>query len=269
MAFVLSGNTLTIFHENQVHTLDSTHPKWETVLQAVKDGDLNTAVQLANTKQAIDALIEGTSIRIENSQVLYQDQPVHSTFADYLMRMYAEGFAIEPLARCLERLMRNPSYRAREQFGAFLEANRLPITDDGCFMAYKRVSEEFKDLHTNSISNQIGTVVSMPRSEVDDDPTRTCSAGLHVCGLEYLKEFYGEKLVACKVSPEHVVSVPVDYNNSKMRVCQYEVVAELPIGLVKSDRHDEWDTPVYESAEIEEDDEDDAYCCDDDDGYPD
>ena len=35
-------------------------------------------------------------------------------------------------------------------------------------------------------------------------------------------------LVVVKVNPEHVVSVPVDYNNQKLRVCEYTILSELP-----------------------------------------
>jgi len=31
--------------------------------------------------------------------------------------------------------------------------------------------------------------------------------------------------VLVKVNPKDVVSVPVDYNNTKMRVCRYEVIS--------------------------------------------
>lgn len=33
-------------------------------------------------------------------------------------------------------------------------------------------------------------------------------------------------IVLCEVSPTDVVSIPVDYNNTKMRVCYYKVIAE-------------------------------------------
>ena len=72
-------------------------------------------------------------------------------------------------------------------------------------------------------------MVSMPRQAVDDNPNNTCSHGLHVCSYEYLKNFTGERLVVCKVNPRDVVSIPTDYNHTKMRVCRYEVIQEIPL----------------------------------------
>lgn len=69
----------------------------------------------------------------------------------------------------------------------------------------------------------------MPRSYVDTERTNTCSTGFHVTSMEYAKNMAasGGHIMICKVNPSNVVSVPVDYNNQKMRVCEYGVVGEL------------------------------------------
>jgi hypothetical protein len=38
-----------------------------------------------------------------------------------------------------------------------------------------------------------------------------------------------------KIDPADVVSCPVDYNNSKLRVCAYEVIEELPFDSAQKD----------------------------------
>jgi hypothetical protein len=67
----------------------------------------------------------------------------------------------------------------------------------------------------------------MMRNQVEDDENVTCAKGLHVCSKEYLPHFGGQNIVACEVDPKDVVSVPLDYNNSKMRVCEYKVVGVI------------------------------------------
>jgi hypothetical protein len=67
----------------------------------------------------------------------------------------------------------------------------------------------------------------MPRSKVDDDPESTCSTGLHVCSFEYLRSFGGQRTMLCQVDPADVVSVPIDYQNTKVRVCRLTVVKEV------------------------------------------
>lgn len=49
-------------------------------------------------------------------------------------------------------------------------------------------------------------------------------------GYTYALNHYGSssgtKIVKVKVHPKDVVSIPVDYNNAKMRTCGYEVIEE-------------------------------------------
>jgi len=126
--------------------------------------------------------------------------------------------------RFWENLKQNPSYNARLMLFNFLSHNGHPLTEDGCFIAYRGVTEDFKDKHTRKFDNSVGAICEMPRELVDDNPNNTCSAGLHVACYDYAKGF-GEKLVEVKVNPKDVVCVPVDYNGTKMRTCRFEVVA--------------------------------------------
>lgn len=147
-------------------------------------------------------------------------------------RIYAEGFSLIPLARFLQRLALNPSFKIRRDLLEFLEVGKLPLREDGRFVAYKRVRGDFRDIHSGRFDNSVGQVLIMDRQQVDDDSNNTCSYGFHVCSHSYLAHFgsnqHGlDRALACAVAPEDVVSIPVDYNNTKMRVCQYEVVAEL------------------------------------------
>jgi hypothetical protein len=136
------------------------------------------------------------------------------------------------MQRFVENLMENPSRRAIYELYSFLEECNLPITDDGHFIAYKRIRNDWMDVYSGTIDNHIGQKPSLPRRNVDDDCRNTCSYGLHVCSLGYLAHYSGERLIAVKVNPKNVVSVPVDYHNSKMRVCEYEVITELDLATI-------------------------------------
>ena len=123
--------------------------------------------------------------------------------------------------------MRNPSKRAVDELYGFLEKNSLPITPDGCFLAYKRVRGDYKDCYTGTMDNSVGCVVEMERNMVDDNRDNTCSAGLHFCSHDYLRSFSGERTVIVKINPADVVSIPSDYDNAKGRTCRYEVIGEV------------------------------------------
>jgi hypothetical protein len=188
-------------------------------------------------------------IVVEHGYVTYKDAPLDNTLTSRIIKMREEGFKIDPMVNFLTNLMENPSNRAITELYTFLDAGELPITPDGHFLAYKRVKEDFTDCYTGAIDNSIGKVVEMPRGMVDDESSRTCSHGLHACSLGYLRSFYGDKLIAVKINPKDVVSIPRDYNNSKLRCCRYEVVQELDISLVQDD------TPAWNESVAEEFDE--------------
>jgi len=158
--------------------------------------------------------------------------PLHSTLTNRMMEMHREGFDISPMAVFLQNLMENPSYRAVNELYEFMEKSDLPITEDGCFIAYKRVRGDFKDLYTGKIDNSPGKTPEMPRNMVDEDSNRTCSVGLHFCSREYLPSYGGYsdeyKVIMIKINPRDVVAIPRDYNNAKGRCCKYYVVEELP-----------------------------------------
>lgn len=127
----------------------------------------------------------------------------------------------------LENLKSNPSEQSIQQVLDFLSANELPLTDDGCFYAYKYVRGDYKDCHTGTFDNSVGQIVKMDRNEVNPNKYDTCSTGLHFCSKDYLRSFHGEHLMCLKVNPRDVVCIPEDYNNSKGRCCQYQVVGEV------------------------------------------
>ena len=138
-----------------------------------------------------------------------------------------EGFDVNHLINFLSNLMENPSNRAVRELYDFLEYGKMPITTDGHFLAYKRVRADYKSVHDGQTDNSIGTILEMPRNQVNDNSHETCSYGLHFCSHEYLKHFSGDRVVILKVNPRDVVSIPADYNSTKGRACRYEVVGEL------------------------------------------
>jgi hypothetical protein len=149
--------------------------------------------------------------------------------------------------------MSNPSMTSRNELFLFLEAANLPISEDGCFRAYKAVTSDFKDKHSRKFDNSPGVTLEMPRRDVDDNREQTCSYGFHAAAYEYAKGFMsgGDKLVAVKIHPADVVSVPSDYNNQKLRCCKYSVVFDIPgaADIFKDQAYYQDESPIYNSEE--------------------
>jgi hypothetical protein len=242
--FLIQGSNITVVIGNKTHTISKTHITYERVKDAIKKGDWELVQDIIEPKKVVINYGQG-NVSIQGETLYWKGQEFHHSMAKRMIEMLQEGFSIEPMILFMENLMQNPSYRSVQELYGFLEKNNLPITPDGHFLAYKKVRNDYTDVHSGKFDNSVGSVCEMERNMVDDKAENTCSTGLHFCSQEYLKSFGGDRLVIVKINPRDVVSIPVDYNNSKGRTCRYEVVGE--VGLDATDDK-EFTKPVQHNA---------------------
>lgn len=231
LRFVHTGSSITVMLGSRPYSIASTDEVFSQVVNLVKsNASEDDILAVINAAQA--ALEKATqitpAIAIRGGVVTYNGQSVDNSLTTRMLAMLEEGFDLVPMARFLENLMQNPSYRAVQELYSFLEKGNMPITPDGHFMAYKAVRADYKDIHSGTFDNSIGQVCSMPRNAVDDNRDRTCSSGLHFCSFAYLPYFAHANghVMLLKINPADVVSIPADYNDTKGRCARYEVVGE-------------------------------------------
>jgi hypothetical protein len=248
MNYIVSGNgTMTIVVDNQSYTIGYDHPNYLAIKECVNSNDSENIVALMDIPSAIENYAEG-KVSVTDGILRYEDEEIHNTLTDRIMSMMRDGFAFEPMIRFLANVLENHSNRAVQELYTFLENKNLPITEDGCFLAYKAVTDDYKDKWTRQIDNSVGETVSMPRRKVNDDCGMGCADGLHCGALEYVEgyrsEHSGDRVVIVKVNPKDVVSVPTDCECQKVRTCEYQVIADyegpLQSLLHKSEGGEPW-----------------------------
>lgn len=228
--FILKNDSVALFPTGKDPILiDVDHFNFDMVVEAIRAGKFEEAVELASVKNFL-AKVTGGAVAITEQGVTYAGEPLTNYLADKMLRFFKEGLPVQHYCKFLSNLMANPSMTARKELYLFLEAANLPITEDGCFLAYKAVRSDYKDIHSGKFDNSPGTTLLMRRAEVDDNRNVTCSYGFHAAAYEYAKNFMQSdgKMVAVKINPADVVSVPADYGNQKLRCCRYEVMFEVP-----------------------------------------
>jgi hypothetical protein len=250
--YIISQNSITVLLDGIPKVVDTTHVNYTQVLEAIKRGaDEEELLNLINISKAIEVYSNGT-VEVKDGVVLYKGKELHNYVVDKLFDLMESGFNINPLINFLSNLMENPSYRAVKELYQFLEKGGIPITEDGHFVVYKKVRPNYKDIYTGTIDNSVGAKPSMPRNMVNENSQVTCSDGLHVCSYSYLKHFgscSGNRIMACKVNPRDVVSIPADYNDTKMRVCDYEIIEDV---TDKASNFDVLrDIKVYKQSKVE------------------
>lgn len=232
-----TGNNVTVYSDNA---------KFSEFKSLVASAEFDAAEKLVNEKAVVEAFAVQSShspfcIHIDRGQASfswYPDgdrEPLNNVIIDRMINMSHEGLPVQPLINFMGNLLRNPSKQSVDELYLFLESAKLPITEDGCFIAYKIVKADYTDIYTGKFDNSVGRIVQVTRNQVDDNRNNHCSQGLHFCSRGYLSS-YGtsnrttDRCVLVKINPSDVVSIPSDYNNAKGRCWKYEVVGEVPSG---------------------------------------
>lgn len=218
---------------------DQSIPTFSDLLDELKKAtpDTDRLIALTTPAQAIVKAVEAAItadyltagiVSVTTSEVRYNGEQVTGVLVDRILSMLAEGFDIMPMVRFLEKLYQNPATYAREELYLWLENSNLPITQDGDFLAYKMVSNEYRS--RNNFLNLPGTTVSMPRQACDPVRDHLCSTGLHFCSRQYIGGTYpnsSRKIVILKINPADVVSIPWDSGNSKGRAWKYDILGDF------------------------------------------
>lgn len=228
MKYILGSDSVTVFAQKKPYTVNRQAKIFNAVMQAIAVEDEAKVIDLVNLKESFAKNSQGR-VYIKDGAVYAGDREVTGLISSRIFEMLELGLSVEPMFAFIDNLMKNPSNRAVNELYGFIDACNLPITEDGCFLAYKKVRANYMDCYSSTIRNAIGDTPEMERNLVNEDKDQTCSDGLHFCSVEYLKHFRGERLMVLKINPADVVSIPSDYNNSKGRCCKYEVVDEISI----------------------------------------
>lgn len=242
--WVKTEDAVSIYGNGKNVTVSNDHANYDKILELLKENeDVEKIFELVDIKKTLASVTyeklsftekeDGSIYSVYDGQE-FELAPALQKRLYYLMKNSSTADdTYTSFLKFLNNLYQNPSYRSIHQLYGFLTANDLPITSNGTFLAYKKVASNYKDIFSGTFDNSVGKTVSMPRNQVEDNPDKTCSAGLHVCSYDYLSNYGStdsslDRVVVVEVNPKDVVSVPTDYNNAKMRVSSYTVVDEIP-----------------------------------------
>lgn len=232
---VSDSGTITVFAAGKSYNFAKDHHFYLEAKKALFDKNLDAIQKYHDMSKTVENWTDG-NVEVKDGVVYYKQKALREKFSARIIALMVQKLPFYPMLRFLENLMENPSMRAVDELYDFLSHRALPITDDGCFLAYKRVNDDWKDFKTQTFDNSIGKVVKMTRNEVDDNRDLGCSSGLHVGSIEFVNGFNAGTghVVVVKINPKDVVSVPVEYDCTKLRCCEYLVIDEYKGDLTSS-----------------------------------
>lgn len=233
---LITAKAATIYRHQEGHiasmrTFPSDDYRYERIKEMHQNGDQDYSEFFAELKLKEVSFVTEHGVKVSKEGIYLNNLHLQDQLADWIVENIDSISPDSSYIRFLDNLAQNPDTRMQEQLYGFLKHTDVKINEDGMVLAYKAVSHNFKDIHSNTFDNSVGAVVEMPRDEVDDDPENTCSRGLHVAAASYIPQYgrkeYQHRVVQVLINPKDFVSIPVDYNFAKARVCRYTVAREV------------------------------------------
>ncbi len=250
LSYHILPNGISLSYDGKVVLVNKSDKRHEKIIAAIRNGEESTIPGIVEHMQRYFDRHDGAEF--VNGQVLIDGCEIPQELNHYILGLADDELPFNRMIKFWRRLQKSNRFGVRERLFRFLQRQEHPITEDGRFLAYRRVgvidNKKTKkdgvdvlkfpnktegerilvDLHTRTIDNSVGETPYMDPVTVCDDPNITCAEGLHAASFKYASEFYGDGvLVEVAIAPEDVICVPNDYDGQKMRTCRYEVITEI------------------------------------------
>lgn len=255
MQYIINSNGIVLFIDNKPLKFERGSMQYAKILEKfdLPEDEQDAAIRQVIQKTSPNA--EKNGFKISPESVSYLGEELPESLADKVRDIHEEGLPLSLFEKFWENLQLNPSSSSVRELYEFLSYKELPLTEDGCFLAYKGLDSDFWSISGNketkvisgevnnsgNIFNGVGEKIEVRRWDVDDNRANHCSFGLHVGSLDYARGFSQGAVVVVKINPKDVVSVPNDCNCQKCRVSAYEVVSvfeqEITAPVVDADNN--------------------------------
>ena len=242
------GKSLSIFFDNgDSETIPESHVSFKAILQKWLENNVvdEEIRELVNVLQTVATKMSALSERVSatGKEIYFDGDVLRGELSSHIKEAFSEGRSLDfkPLVNFLEKAKTNPSLESVDALYRWIKQGDLVIDPDGDIIAYKGTRLDANGVpHSVSrgtafvngeevegnIPNVAGTVITMPRSEVNGDGKVACSTGLHAGTHSYASSF-APHLILVKINPRDVVSVPEDSSSQKLRVSRYVVLHEV------------------------------------------
>src|SRR5258708_2346911 len=141
--YILSDTTFTVFIEGKPYQTDRTNPSWDAIKKLISiknlySNETELLIQYMSPIKGIEKAVENVKeINVRNGAVFYGEEKIHDALSKRLLDVMSENINIDPWVKFTQNLFANSQTFARQELYDFLESSDLPITSDGCFLAYK------------------------------------------------------------------------------------------------------------------------------------
>jgi hypothetical protein len=233
MYYFVDDSQITIYFSNgDIAVWNNTDSNFDRVIELCKR---NEWVKIEVLHNKVKSILTGT-IKIneegdillitDNNDIAIEDDNL-TKFIKLLKEKGTIDSDIEAVKPFLRNMFENTYIDAVQEIYDYCKAMDFEITEDGCFLAYKKINPDMTSIYDNTTKHILNEYVSV--DIFNTNRNQTCSEGLHFCSKEYLNRYGKDNSITIivKINPKDVVSIPINYSYIKGRCCGY-----IPIAII-------------------------------------
>lgn len=169
--YIMQGNNICIVIDNIPYNINDTHMGYQDIKNAIKNGDWDKIKSLVDVKQLIADFSKG-NVSVYGDTLFWKKEEMHGCIVARFIQMHKEGFPVDSLIAFMDNMMSNSSSSAIKELYDFIEKGNLPITPDGCFLAYKRIKADYTDCYTGVVLNKPAALLTTLDKQMLDEASQ-------------------------------------------------------------------------------------------------
>jgi len=137
MQYIINSNGIVLFIDNKPFKFERGSMQYAKILEKfdLPEDEQDAAIRQVIQKTSPNA--EKNGFKISPESVSYLGEELPESLADKVRDIHEEGLPLSLFEKFWENLQLNPSSSSVRELYEFLSYKELPLTEDGCFLAYK------------------------------------------------------------------------------------------------------------------------------------
>ena len=258
---LLGHNKLSVLKDARVYSITAADPRFEEAREALAESE-SKFIELVSKDYVFYKLSQQKGFHEFEGHIYFKTIKIEGALKKKVQSLLDHKNDLLPFEKFMAKILLNPNEQSRVELFDFLAYRELPITEDGNFLAYKGVRDDYyssygcletkvKKGKVNSfgqIFNGIGEHVKVRRKEVNSGRNVHCSGlSLHAGSLDYAKS-WSDRVVIVEINPKDAGSVPTDCEFQKLRCCAYRVISNFE-EEISAPLTDSQGTPVVQEVD--------------------
>ena len=143
MNYIINSNGIVLFLDNKPIKFEKSSRQYAQIVEKfdLPENEQEKAIRevIFNSPSSLDK----NGFKSTDEGVFYKGEKLPTALAEKVKSLHKEGLPLNLFEKFWQNIKENPSCSSVNELYEFLSYKELPITEDGCFLAYKGVDGSF------------------------------------------------------------------------------------------------------------------------------